>query len=371
VDNINRTGRRGPGTPLLPFRPAGTTLAAILACMTTYAYDTSVRHVIACCAGGAGSTAHTVARLHERTGQRLGLRLADQLTLLSSEAWLSYTDGEGAGPVPEVAALAAVRSPNLPRDGRLRVERNWVVERAHEVGRTLAEIGSAGVRRAVVDDVADELASVRRALHGDLRGRAGQAVELTRLDASPTQVAVADRLLDDVPAGGEALRTDVEPTAACVASAHWLAAAVAVTVRLIGGTGSQDVLDPDEATEPFDVVAPRLVVDLIMAGQPPLVAVQRLVRPAMLVARGFVPTDEECDVPGLVVLDPTRPARHLLDRLMHALRTCLRVYVDHLDPGILKDASDPIEAGGREFDREVRHEAALTADRLTSSFQTC
>jgi hypothetical protein len=95
--------------------------------MTTYAYDPSVRHLIACCSGGAGAIAHTVARLHERTAQRLGLRLADQLTLLSSEAWLSYTDAGGAGPVPEVAALAALCAPNLPRDGRLRVERNWVI----------------------------------------------------------------------------------------------------------------------------------------------------------------------------------------------------------------------------------------------------
>jgi hypothetical protein len=110
----------------------------------------------------------------------------------------------GRRTVPDVAALGA---PNLPCDGWLKVEGDWVVERAHEVGRTLVEIGSAGVRRAVVDEVTDEFDSIGRASCGDLGGRAAQAVELTRHDASPTQIAAADRLLEKVPAGGEALVT--------------------------------------------------------------------------------------------------------------------------------------------------------------------
>ena len=336
--------------------------------MTTYAYDPSLRHLIACCGGGRGARAHTVARLHERTVERLGLRLAQQLTLLSAEAWLSYTDAEGAGPVPDAAALAALGAPNLPRGGRMRVECNWVVERAHEVGRALAEIGSAGVRRAVADDVAKEFASIGRALHGDLQGRSGQAVELTRLDASPTQVAVADRLLAGTPSGTEALLAEVEPTAACIAAAHWLAAAVDLTLRSIGRTETRYVLNSEDAAEPFDTVAPRIVVDLIAAGSSPLAAVQRLVRPAMEAARGFVPTGEDCTVPGLIVLDPARPARHLLDRLLLALRTCERVYVDQVVAGLcVEDGGDPAETACRSFDGEVRREASRTAGRLLAT----
>lgn len=331
--------------------------------MTTYAYDPALRHLVAVCGGGAGATAHTVAHMHERTVEPLGLRLAHQLTLLSTEAWLCYTDPERAGPVLRSVALAALREPNLPRDGRLRVEPDWVVERAHEVGRTLVEVGSAGVRRAVTVDVADELESVERALLGDLRGRAAQAVELTRLDASPVQVAAADRTLHGSPSGSATLLTGIEPTAACVAAAHWTAAAVDVTLRRIGGTDSRDVLDPAEAAEPLDTVAPRAVLTWIAAGASPLASVQRLVRPAMEAARGFVPAPEDCDVPGLIILDPGRPARHLLDRLLMALQTCLRAYVEHPGP------VSPEAAGhaATEFDREVRGEAARTAHRLLAT----
>lgn len=328
--------------------------------MTTYAYDPTARHLISCVGGGAGATAHTVTRLHDRTPERLGRRLAHQLTLLSREAWLSYTDAEAIGPVPDVAALGALRTPNLPCDGWLKVEGDWVVERAHEVGRTLVEIGSAGVRRAVVDEVTDEFDSIGRASCGDLGGRAAQAVELTRHDASPTQIAAADRLLEKVPAGGEALVTDVEPTAACVAAAHWLVAAVTVTTRLLGETDEQAVLNPDDAAEPFDVVAPRAVLRIISAGGSPLTAVQDLLRPAMSLARGCVPPWES-DEPGLVILDPIRPARHLLDRLMAALRTCMEVYVN------LREPVDGFDTAAREFNREVRQEAARTAERLLAT----
>ncbi len=335
--------------------------------MTTYAYDPALRHLIACCGSGGGASAHTVARLRRGTAHRLGLRLAQQLTCLSAEAWLSYTDTEQVGPVPDVAALAALRAPDLAHAGSRGVERSRVVERAHEVGRTLAEIGSAGVRRAVAADVAAELASVGRALRGELSGRSRQAVELTRLDASPTQVAHADRLLGEAPSGAEALLVDVEPTAACVAAAHWLVAAVEVTSRAIGGGGVREVVRPEEAAEPFDTVAPTVVVDLVLGGGSPLAAVQRLIRPAVRAARGFVPAAEDCILPGLIVLDPGRPARHLLDRLLLGLRTCERVYVDHVGGGPLRDHPDPVEAAGREFDEEVRLEAACTAERLLAT----
>ncbi len=358
---------RGDVPRVLPFGPAGPGRAAMLPGMTTYAYDPSFRHLIASHGSGLGARAHTVARLHRGTPERLGLRLAQQLTCLSAEAWLSYTDAGQAGPIPEVAALAALRVPDLARGGTATVERGGVVERAHEVGCTLAEIGGAGARRAVVADVVDEFASVGRALRGELGGRSRQAVELTRLDASPTQVAHADRVLHEAPSGAEALLVDVEPTAACVAAAHWLVAAVDVTSRAIGGGGVREVLRPEEAAEPFDTVAPTVVVDLVAEGGSPLAAVRRLVRPALRAARGFVPTAEDCILPGLIILDPGRPAPHLLDRLLLALRACERVYIDHVVGGPPEDHPDPVEAAGRRFDEEVRLEAARTTDRLLAT----
>ena len=67
-------------------RPRGPVLPGHPARMTTYAYDPLLRHLIACCSGGRGTSAHTVARLHERTAERLGLRPAPQLTILCCAA---------------------------------------------------------------------------------------------------------------------------------------------------------------------------------------------------------------------------------------------------------------------------------------------
>ncbi|WP_329485160.1 hypothetical protein OG618_00995 [Kitasatospora sp. NBC_01246] len=69
---------------------------------------------------------------------------------------------------------------------------------------------------------------------GDLTGRARQAVRLGREGASPVQVAAADRILEQDPFGPAALFTGIDPTAAAVAAAHWLAAAAEVTAEATG-----------------------------------------------------------------------------------------------------------------------------------------
>lgn len=337
--------------------------------MTTYAYDGSTTHLLAVWGSGAGASARTVARLHVRTPEPYGLRLAKAMTELSSTAWLSYTDADLAGPVPVVTVLEAIRDPNLPRSGRLRVEPDWLVERGHDIGRTLVDIGSSGVRRAVLADLTEEFDGIERALRGDLAGRARQAVELTRLDAPPGQVAAADRLLFDVPMGGERLFTDVEPTAACVAAAHWLHAAVDATLTVTGRGDPGDVLRMEEAIEHFDVVAPRVVLALMGNGGSPLAVVQRLVGAAMMAARGQIPPEDLCEMPGYILLDPARPSRHLLDRLAMALRTCGRVYGEHLDRKVLgaHPESDRVEAARQIFDAHVRREAERSAERLSAT----
>src|SRR5947199_92941 len=83
-------------------------------------------------------------------------------------------------------------------------------------------------------EVAAEVAAVESAELGDLSGRARQAVSLTREDASPLQVAAADRLLADDPFGSRKLFTDVDPTSAAVAAAHWLYAAASIASDVSG-----------------------------------------------------------------------------------------------------------------------------------------
>jgi hypothetical protein len=158
------------------------------------------------------------------------------------------------------------------------------------------------VTRAVIDDVAEELDGVERALRGgDLTGRARQAVERSRLDVSPVQIVAADRLLHQVPMGSERLFTEVEPTAAAVAAAHWLQSAVDVTLEVTGWEDAAAVLEAADAIESFDVTTTQVVLDLLRLGNPPIAAVQCLVRTAMLAARGMIlhgspePADDPLD----------------------------------------------------------------------------
>jgi hypothetical protein len=255
--------------------------------MTNYAYEPGECRLLAVWGTGAGAVAHPVARLHPRTSPQDGLRLAKALSTLSLATWRSYTDPHLLDVLPD-AALVALRAPNLPSGNLLERVAEPHVECAHEVGRRLDDIGSAGVTRAVVIEVAEDLAAVERALCGDLSGRAQQAVELSRLDVSPLQIAAADRLLAEVPMGGERLFTEVDPTAAAVAATHWLLAAVDVTRARSGLLSAEAVLAAAARFGLDDTVAVEGVLEHTGAGDPPLTAVQCLVRSALLAARGMV-----------------------------------------------------------------------------------
>lgn len=341
--------------------------------MTTYAYDTATRTLLAVWESGAGCTAHSVAQLHQRTPERSGLHLAQALTELSAAAWLSYSDPGlveiGFVDVDAAATLRALRRPHLPRAGLLYREGDPVLECGHRVGRELVSIGSAGVTRAVVADVTDELHAVECAIRGDLSGRARQAVALTRLDASPVQIAAADRLLYAVPMGSERLFTEVEPTAAAVAAAHWLQAAVDVTLDVAGGTDPLEVLAKAAASEGFDLTGPGVLLDLLRLGNPPLAAVQNLVRSALLAAKGMIlhgdpePCGDDPDgTSRFTVLDPQRPARDLLESLTRAVQTCAVVFAEHCV--IEERDGDWMEITRKRFDHAVRVEAERTATRL-------
>ncbi len=341
--------------------------------MTTYAYDTSATTLLAVWDTGLGATARSVARLHARTPQRHGLRLAQALTGLSTAAWTSYSDlglvEIGYVDLDPPAVLAALRRPHLPRDGLLYREGDAALECAHGVGRELVAVGSAGVTRAVVAEVTDELAAVDGATRGDLSGRARQAVALTRLDASPLQVAAADRLLHEVPMGSERLFTEVEPTAAAVAAAHWLQAAVDVTLDASGGTDPLEVLAKVADGEGFDLLGPGVVLNLMRLGNPPLATVQNLVRSAMLAAKGMIlhgdPQPCAGDPDGesrFTVLDPQSPARSLLECLTRAVQICAVVFAEHCT--VDEQQGDRVELARDLFDEAVRAEADRTAARL-------
>jgi hypothetical protein len=344
--------------------------------MTTYAYDPTTRRLVATWSTGTGGLARVVTRLPPRVDGQAAMDLTRALTALSAMTWRAYTDPDLI-PVDPAAAMAALTAPNVPENGLLRREAEPHLDIAHEVGRRLLDIGGPAVARVVVRDVAEDLDALDRALRGDLSGRARQAVGLTRLDASPLQVLAADRLLHEVPMGSARLFCEVEPTSAAVAAAHWLQAAVDVTLGVSGWAEAEQVLVAADAIEEFDVTTVQVVLDLMAAGNPPLTAVRYLVRSAMLAARGLVLqtepeglSAEQAEVFGddarFTVLDPMRPAPSLLERLTRGIQTCSLVHTAHIDPSALGPDSEPDrrEELRQAFDEQVRAEAERTAERL-------
>lgn len=73
---------------------------------------------------------------------------------------------------------------------------NPVIEGAHAVGRALHTVAEPDLLAVVAEDVDREIDAVRRAILGDLSGRAGQAETLAGAEAAPTQVAEVHRALE-------------------------------------------------------------------------------------------------------------------------------------------------------------------------------
>ena len=331
--------------------------------MTTYAYDTSTNHLVAVWDTGIGATARTVARLNARTGVTVAMNLAEALTRMSKSVWLSYSEPDLVD-LPVAAARRALRRPNLPQDDLLRIDDHPVVESAHRVGRELREVGSAGVSRAVIADVEQEMAAVEGAGRGDLTGRAQQAVMLTRVMPSPAQIAVADRLLHEVPMGSPRLYTEVEPSAAGIAAIHWFLSAVAVVARH-ADLSEADALAEAERVQYFDPAAPRTMLGIAASDDPdrtPLTIGRNLLQAAVLQSRGMVlaPHDPEPDEPYFTVLDPSRPARCLLDGLVGAIQALGALYAAYVDGG------EWTEGARERFDAAVWEEAAVrTPERMS------
>jgi hypothetical protein len=247
-----------------------------------------------------------------------------------------------------------------------------VVESAHRVGRELREVGSAGVSRAVVADVEQEMEAVENADRGDLTGRAQQAVMLTRVAPSPAQIAAADRLLHEVPMGSPRLYTEVEPSAAGIAAIHWFLAAVAVVARL-ADLSEADALDRAEHVQYFDPAVAQSVLRIAMFDDPgvaPLTMGRNMLQAAVFQSEGMVltPRDPEPGEPYFTVLDPSRPARCLLDGLVGAIQALGALHATCLDPELGPECSEGqwAELARTHFDAAVREEAGVRAPERMS-----
>ncbi|MFG2731541.1 hypothetical protein [Streptomyces canus] len=232
------------------------------------------------------------------------------------------------------------------------------------MGRALHTIGDPQLVEDVAAEVAVELAAVEGAELGDLSGRSQQAVLLSREDASPVQVAAADQLLQHDPFGPDDLFRGIDPTAASVAAAHWLAAAAEVTGEASGLDPTSVVLEADNIEElPHE--SPTLVLGLINDGVSPYDAVTSLVRHAMQVTDGVLPDPTALreqledlhetlarhsgeEEPGLTdvalrltPLDPQRPACDLLEDLLTGIHGCWLLHSEY--ENLDHDDSDDVE----------------------------
>jgi hypothetical protein len=338
--------------------------------VTRYAVDEQRGELLAVWPTGGGDLAHAIATLPAAHPAEDYQAVALGMTRLSQAAWRTYThpataDGldpdTGGRPEREDFAdvLDAIRQPYLPHDGLLVQPYSTLAALAHALGRTLRHLDERALTDAVALDVQRELEAVEQADLGDLTGRARQAVTLTRADASPLQVAEADRLLREDPFGDMRLFTDLDPTAAAVAAAHWLKAAADVTAQATNDEPDNVILASDQI-QSVPYLTPTVILQLIGNGLTPRTAVTALVREAMTAASGAVPdpagladvlADALGQPPGpgpapqvrTTPLDPARPALDLLEDLLAAIRACWILHRQH-DPTVT-DTPDSADAG--------------------------
>jgi hypothetical protein len=325
-----------------------------------YAYDVDRQAVVVTWPSGAGDTAITILGMGT-VAEDLARRLARGFTSLSAALWRTYThpasgarddlspNTEGWRRMHDREAFTKVpgvlRAPNLPEHGGLLQSYIPVEEAAHSVGRVLHEIGPPVVLDAAVADVEVEIVAVECAERGDFSGRATQAIELTRADASPVQVAAADSLLEADPFGSSQLFCEVDPTSAAVAAAHWLAAAASVAAD-VSGYDPATVVEIADNIEAIPTETPTEALVRISAGESPLDAVLGMVGAAMTVAKGEIPDISDLSAAlkkaeelvsrygvksaeleiRLVPLDPARPAPDMLEDLVTGIHGCFLIW---------------------------------------------
>jgi hypothetical protein len=362
--------------------------------MTGYAIDEARGELLATWNTGYGAVATRVSVLPVGLPAPQRRALAAELSGLSEALWRCYTHPASAAGSLDVntegwrreqtrngfgSVTEHIRQPNLPDEhGSLMVSYDPVEERAHRVGRCLHRAADADLTAAVIAEVQAELAAVERAELGDLSGRAVQAVQLTRQDASPVQVAAADQVLAADPLGSDDLFLELDPTSACVAAAHWLQAAADVVAEVSGIAATAVVIEADNI-EALSHATPTAVLELMEIGLSPTAAVTRLIGDAVALAEGETPDIDELrekieeaddnaeryaqDDPDaaaefrkirLTTLDPRRPARDMLEDLLSGIRGCWLLYQEYAEvPGDLPDEDDDTQPSDEDLDDAV------------------
>ncbi|MFI6630771.1 hypothetical protein ACIBI7_18025 [Nonomuraea fuscirosea] len=371
--------------------------------MTRYAIDRAHNTLLAQWSSGIGDTATVVARLTHDQVHRNTRRLAGELTRLSHICWRSYTHPPSAadrhGPnslgwhrqqerdafdkiLP--ALIASTQPTNNPITTK-------VEQTAHAVARTLRTLDSSQLTTHITTDVAAELAAIEQAERGDLSERAQQATALSREDASPLQISQADRLLHDSPFGSHDLFTQVDPTAAAIAAAHWYYAAVTITAQRTGIHPVHIVASAEQHEKPLTLESLTDITTAMDAGMRARHVVMPLIRNALHVADGHlhgiheieqrltaaheIITRAHADHPEIDItpdtiylpltsLDPTRPAPDLLDTLLHGIHTCWNLYYHHHTNSTLDTPRTPHQQLRQTFLTTIRQEAGTRPERL-------
>lgn len=401
--------------------------------MTIYAFEPEQRQILAVWATGIGSRATKIADTDPTWREELVAALCQDLTGLSTVAWDTYVHPVSTAPDEqerhhaelERAAFAevqdALRNPNLPDEsGMMLASYIRVTETAHSVGRALHRISDQALTEHVAADLELELDAIDKAERGDLTGRAAQATTLDRADASPLQVEAADALFNQQPLGEPDLLTKVDPAAACVAAAHWLTAAAAVTAELAEISPSEVFAESDNIYACSVEVPETVVAAIDEHDMTPREVIRNLLTAARQTAEGKIPSldaiidqiaraqehvetlpEEQRDevyealLPDRTTpLDPQRPTRDLLEHLLDGMRAAnalFRSYVDEVE-GVPTIDDEPLphpdggewvvpdededepdtdysnawdEAVDRAFIDQVREEAAATRGRLS------
>lgn len=335
--------------------------------MTQYAIDAERQVLARISALPAGMTAGDVASVVNLAADNRAA-LAQGLTILSEALWRAYTDPDASAAdelldsdsdgeaerVQDSDVLGALRSPNLPSGGSMLRSYIPEVEASHQVGRVLHEVGDDALVDIVVAEVEAEISAIEQAELGNFAGRAAQAVLLTRLDASPPQVAAAFDLLKADPFGSRQLSEQVDPHAAAVAAAYWLLCAAEVASDM-SGVEVEDVVMEADNIEAVEVATPTVVLGLLSEGEDPYGVVGSLIQAAVQVASGVVSTailasassddlPEEADRSvELSVVDPRRPAPDLLEDLLSGIHAAFLLWNEYADDDGAPDEHAPSE----------------------------
>lgn len=352
--------------------------------MTRYVLDEADTILMRTWSTGRGEWAAPVCPLPAGVEVERLQVLAAELTGLSTELWRCYTRPPSPDADDEVNSedwrrqqirdtfstdVAALMNPNVAdENGNLDIEYDPVGESAHRVGRALLEIGDDTLHGAVRSDVEAELQAVRDAERGNLAGRAGQAAVLSRADAHAGQIAAADAALRQDPLDAWTRLRELEPTAAAIAAAQWLKAAVLAVARFARMAPRRVLPTADEEAGIRHRAAAKILAMLDHVSAYGIVTYE--VGRALNIAEGYTfhldDKGDDDEIVELTLLNPQRPAPDLLEELLDAIRSCGELYARYVEvkSAAAADSLDD-DAVAALFCDAVRARADL--DRITLS----